>query len=752
MNLKLKNKYYQLCIGMNDDIEPVWVKKLKLILQADIHQKSLGCKISNTHMKIGDVHMDSFYEAQILFSHARWIGRFSGWLNKVISEDLERDTQNLIIIGYETYTEPVLFALKNKLTSNSKLNVFYGIYEEPKFIQNRTDAKTNVRIRYMEDIKKQSMSGKTQIVFLCGISSTLSTFNKISTFFNENVSLNDKSRVINDNLYYSLIQVLPNNEKNEFGISNKVNAHNQRKMACSDKYHIEARYLVSVDCKWYHADICKFCFPENPLYEKPIIQTSETSVVPIQMIAPHCNETKCNSNADENNEKIDFFEKRGGYYKYKDYLYYNHIDRMDHHYKYYIRTGHLLKKVLADKTDNDKFMAYCNKIKRELGVLERNSINVIISPSHFSDEVFPNAINEYVFEGKAHMISFDPQKEFRSNFETKYSNFAYFISQTKRSNEAVNVRFFYVDDQLSSGNNFHRVQSLVRSLMSENYNVPKNVKIFDAVIIFLSRISNSTKMEYVDKIGRYYSFIDISIPSIRNYGDSCPICKLRQNAATYAQASTLNICAKHWSEKYWYHSTKSLEEAKRQHETRLESEKKLLIERHFRRLECENILWKKTSGCLFENHYTKQIISAISDKERRGKGVDCEYLISFIKGIAAPFLYYKENEKKAALKILLGCIVQILNTTKLSDSCQLHIEDYSFTVDFRNNYEKYSLIVVLVNCLAEMDSTYILNAGRIATLCNIVNNIDNRLISYEAAELEGVKVEGFFSIISNLLK
>ena len=95
MESKLRRGYYQLPIGLNDDLDPVWVKKLKLILESDIHDKPLGCKINDTHMKIGNVHMSSFYEAQILFSHARWVGRFSGWLNRMIREDIKNTTKNI---------------------------------------------------------------------------------------------------------------------------------------------------------------------------------------------------------------------------------------------------------------------------------------------------------------------------------------------------------------------------------------------------------------------------------------------------------------------------------------------------------------------------------------------------------------------------------------------------------------------------------------------------------------------------------
>jgi len=758
MDSKMKNQYDQLFIGKENDEEPVWIKKLKIILDADIHNKPLGCKISDTHVKIGEVHMGAFYEAQILFSHARWIRKFSEWLDSRMREQLEgkQNVKNIVIIGYETYIEPVLYTLKQKIEDNSDWCVYYGIYEEPKFIQNKAGAKTDVRIRYIEDVLELNTRDSTQVFFVCGISSTLHTLKKMKELFwsiCEKENCEDEKNCI----FYTLIQILPSKNDSKYCISwnRKQNQQkNVENIVTSSKYDISAQYLVNVACEWHDADKCPLCFPSNPIDEKPIIQTSETSIVPIQMIdsAP----TEKNERIIEKDEiaeyKIDFFRKKRGKYKYKEYLYYNHIDRMDHHYKYYIRTGHLFKKILSDKEEKEKFKIWCNIIQQELSTQD-DVVNIIISPSHFSDEVFPNAINRYVFEGRAHMISFDPKKEFRSNFETKYSNIAYFIQQIKNAKKPVNIRFYYVDDQLVSGDMFYRVKSLVKSLMSEGYILSENIKIFDAVIIFLSRVSNSSKMDYVEDINRYYSFVDIGISSIRNYGDSCPICKLKQDAAVYTQVSSLDVCAKHWSDKYWYHSTKTLEEVKKAYFARKDKEKKVLSERHFRRMECEHILCEKTKYCFSKEEFLNRIVSAILEKKDRSGEIQCEYLISFIKAMAVPFLYYKENEKKAATYILLCFITQFKDV--VSNCSQLHkfrVNMQELPVKFKNEYEKYSLVAVLINCLAEMDSTYLLNTQRIVDLCVAVKRIDERLLGFEKVNLEGDFVEGFFAIVVNACK
>lgn len=131
MSYKLLQEYWGLTIGSREEKDKLWVKKLKNILNNDIHKSSLGCKIQDTHIKIGDVHLGSFFEAQILFSQSYWVMCFAGWLSNRIIDSSEYDKKNIVLIGYETYVEPVLYNVyRNLVKNNSKKNVTYLIYEE----------------------------------------------------------------------------------------------------------------------------------------------------------------------------------------------------------------------------------------------------------------------------------------------------------------------------------------------------------------------------------------------------------------------------------------------------------------------------------------------------------------------------------------------------------------------------------------------------------------------------------------------
>lgn len=765
----IREPFYSIEIGTEPEL--VWIKKLRNILNTDIHNKPLGCKISDTHIKIGDVHLSAFFEAQILFSHAKWIHRFAEWLSK----ELDAENANYFIVGYETYIEPVLSILRNKR------KIDYCIYEEPKYIQRNTMSKA--RLRYSERMnnknfdKNRSGKSKTKVVLLCGISSTLSTYKKLKDYFVSELS--DQTQEI-EYAYYSIIQVLPTtetgNSKFVLNDSGDVLTWNKESKRAYRNEQIAVKFLVDVDCEWQRAKNCKWCFPSNNfLDERPLITTGESSVIPLQMIG---------FNTRENNEvityekTIDLFQKEKGKFKYLDYLYYNHIDRDDHHFQYYIRTGALFNQIMDDKT-SQSFLIFCQKIKKQLNLDEKN-INIIVTPSHFSNERFSHEINRLVFDNKAHIISFDARKEYRSNFETKYSNYAYVLDQinsiitSSKNNEYIyGINFYFVDDQLITGSTFYKAKSFASSLMrkfSRNDSISSNCKIFSAVITLIDRNSNSTKLNFVNELKSFYSFINIPIPSVRSYGDSCPLCKQIIDAQNISDNCTLDAISKHWERKACYHKEKTIEDAKKLFERSSEIIKK----RHFVRFYCECALWERIKDLWDEKSILYVILETIRQEiEHLDVNEKYEYLMSFLKVASRPFLIYRENVKKAVLKLLLLVLNEVLNSEidptniiintmhnakqkrYIARSVKSNADSIPTHIDLDKDiiYEQYCLICVLISCLTNIESSYLLNVENVTKLCDFVCDLNSNYITFKKLKFNnGVEMNGFYSTVVNNFK
>ena len=747
--VKLRRQYYELSIGADNAQEKVWIKKLRNILENDIHSDPLGCKIENTHIRIGEVHLDAFFEAQILFSHTHWAKRFSEWIYEKILEEFHCEKKKILLVGFETYIEPVLSLVKEK--NSDYIN--YCIYEEPKYIQSR---KTSMlRLRYEENLDEEH----TYVIYICGISSTLSTFGKMQNLV--------ETRTDRESICLSIIQVLPNimkDTENEYKFTlNERLRKKQNNIVIrerNEKEIIKVEYLVDVYCEWNNVCDCKKCFPDNLMDERPIIATDETSVVPIQMIERIKEEKPQDEPQKENNlpkiPKISLFEFDSKGYKYERFLYYGHLERDDHHYNYYIRTAKLFQYIY--KEGYKQFKKFCDEIKDRLSINVKKSedeseVYVIVAPSHYSNQFFPIAINKEVFNNTAHIISFDIKKEYRSNFETKFSNFAYFFKQIEDAGNKIKIRFFFVDDQIISGDTYYRAKSLINSLIGKD---KKFVDIFSGIIVLLNRSSQKTISDYFDKKENlldnetkddlnYFALIDINIPSIRNYGDSCPLCKLELDATNYSQLSLLDCSERYWIQKQYHYKLNTLEDA------RAKNADKGLRERRFRRFDCENTMWEEFRGCQSEDNFIKGIIEGINNYKKSDNYVNFEYLISAIKAISRPFLYYKENEKKAVLYFLLNLISHIIKDNG-SSKLTFSIAEGRIKINFNNrekNKNKYVLVETLVNSLASIDSNYVLHFDTILRLCEFVEKIGfyNKL-NFVLDNNE----QGFYNVILNAVK
>lgn len=715
-----------------------------------------------------------------------------------------------------SYINPVLAEINRILP-----NVDYCIYEEEKYTQSSDVSPARIRHldKYKSNIHKNAYG---KIIFICGISSTLNTLSKVREFFiskmeADKLSLSDEQ--IKSFEQFSIIQVLNGNNDQpsaqgsfELPDSKMLTWDTRQKKVTLERGEgvpLIVQYLVEVYSEWKAVEDCEWCFPrKDPLLERPLVATGIPSVIPMQMIG-HQKKDYARSPL----KNVWFFKKNPDEsFKCEHLLYYNHLQRGSHHFRYYFRTAEIQNYLFDNARNRKEFSKVCATIRKEKidtpgSKSEQGHINIIVCPMHFSNERFPIEINREVFNNTAHIISFDPRKEYRSNFEVKYSNYAFTLHQLlsavstdKDSILTPCIHFYYVDDEIITGYAFNQARSFVTSLMREyekelQERLPEtqhsfikgNYEIFSAVITLLDRCSNSTKLNYVKNLSDYYSFLHISIPSIRNYGDSCPLCKEQRDAEMVYANCVLSSTAKYWQEKIQYLSVRSLSEARKQDE-KASAERAQIKHRHFLRLYCENLLWEGTLGVWDEQsflsaffHVIRQAISKVSTKLSTKVRTEeqFEYLISFIKAISRPFLFYKENEKKAAFKFVLSMLLTLtegspddssqmmyLPTALLERSakrCAKYFKETDFYVSNDNiknerisldlYQEKiYSLLCVIISCLSDMGSNYILSAEHIRSLCDFVEKIYPDRNCFDDTEAPRPNLQGFFTIMVNAFK
>lgn len=714
----------------------IWKHELTYILERDIHETGLGCCISNTHVKIGNVHIGKFYEAQFLFGNSYWISIFAESLKRELEHNNGGNLNNALLVGYETYIEPVLLKLKELLVN---YNVDICLYEGEKYIAHNHKSKVRLRAGGINEKLYNN------IILICGISSTLNTFKEIICKINNDSDIKKNTNI--NYISYSIIQVLPedfrNFKNNKFDLKNDGYLIHNEKLNIVTRYFndssgLETKYLIHVFCEWQLAEDCKWCYIDE--YERPLITTNDTSVIPVQMIGMDF----VRADEDINKPFVDFFKRIKKEKKYsfinQNYLYYDHIERDSHHFHYYIRTNSLLKNILLHQTKElEKFFDYAKGL-----ILNKNSddINVIVVPIHYSNGHFVNIISKYIFDNRVEIISFDPRKEYRSNFLTKFSNYSY-IFEALKNNSNVNVNFHYVDDQIITGNTFYKTKSYVTSLMkmSKIKDLERRVKIFSSIITLINRNSNSTKFNYIEDDKLFLSVIDIDVPYLRNHGDSCYLCSRIDDFKKIRYNSALLNTQYNWLQHEKNYHIKYLDEMKSKKQDKEERKKiEHLSEAGMIRFYCENLLWKniKSNWGNAQSVYNKILEIILKElKMHDSLAEQYEYLISFIEVSSKPYLYFRENIKKAVHAILV-LMIHILSKYNFINPIDLVTELSSlacenYTSSFANinkiiNEDNQTenteidkicaLYMIILSRLSSINSNYLLKSE------NIVSSID----------------------------
>jgi len=91
--------------------------KVEEILIKNIQDNEWGCYLYNVHIRLGKyIHIDGFYEAELLFHNSLYTYRFARILLQSIVDIIEEGQyQNYVLVGYETYSEMLLYETYNMI-------------------------------------------------------------------------------------------------------------------------------------------------------------------------------------------------------------------------------------------------------------------------------------------------------------------------------------------------------------------------------------------------------------------------------------------------------------------------------------------------------------------------------------------------------------------------------------------------------------------------------------------------------------
>ncbi len=699
------------------------------VLEENIQKDEFGCKIETTHMRLGStVHIDTFYEGEILFGNKYFVSGFVFLMLKDLYKDLA-GKKKITIYGYASYSETLVVTLKNALHKiNDGLEVDYILLEREE--EHRDSAHTD-RIRYEEkfweeeaddNVKKERMKymRNRDYILVVPINSTLKTHQRlISKLREENGRIPD-NRIFRN---YALILVGPQT-------STYWKRCRGKELKCI--YHVKPnpKYFISVSADYQEPLGCGMCFPKDPLHERPLIEVNAASTIPNQAFGIMQSGTK--KEVDDSAVKEIIEKEREKLQVLKECVLYCHVVRNETHFLYYIQT----EKLAAKETDKIR-ESLKQWIQRNEISSKENEYNVIVSPMHYSNCKFVEVVNDVVFQGMASVIRIDFNKDFRSNVQTKFSYIRQYIRQLNDIGEKQILNFQFVDDNIVTGRTFYRAKSLIESIVFSGDNEYRNVEIsiFNRVFTLIDRNSSMTRMQYINAHTKaeldafFYSFLRLEISSLRNYGDSCVLCNLKKEAKRLHETASTAIVADYWKTGDEKFDLLTVEYAV---EKQQKKKKDGYSERAHRRLVCSHII-KKILNDLGDDNQTGYIakvllrIMTISYQNNKDKDEAFEYVISYLKVCSRPFLVFQKSVKEAIYDILLIVIEYLIKG--VSDADDTHIGDIIrrcgdkiYWMDLReewNEFEKVflidrtakqqrDLVLMIIKQLTELKSNYIL--------------------------------------------
>ncbi len=696
--------------------------KVEEILIKNIQDNEWGCYLDNVHIRLGkDIHIDGFYEAELLFHNSLYTYRFARILLQSIVDIIEEGQyQNYVLVGYETYSEMLLYETYNMIDDVYKKDdkISYIVYEQRQIIQtykNRVDKKQVVEdFRY---IKRSNESDPDKdyyknacFLIVVPIGTTLKTFTKIRKLLVSKLSLEGDIASVN----YSLILVGDINKENEYW-----EKPSKRKITTKEEFSspsLKINYLINVKAKWWNANECKVCFPnaehniDTKMYylkERPLIDTNRASIVPMVKFGTREDFMEKKENTANTGDYEAVNEKR--IELLRDCLVYGHVERNDNHFMYYIKT-------------EDLFHNNRNEIKEWLKSLsdERNRndqfvYDFIVSPMHYSNTGFIEEVNIHAFQGSSYVIYLEINKEFRSNIKAKFSNITMLYYNLMKEQKKAKLRFHYVDDMIITGRTFYRMKSLIQSLFpDEVYDDTScvQVELYHSIILLLNRNSRHSLSNYMNKGCKIHYFINLNVSVMRSFEDACVLCKHIEECKRISAVSSTKEMYSYWNYQMIKHQLRPMY---------LGYKDKKNKDHAFYRMRCIHRVNIKFEEMGLSINDENNVVLKI--KEIIESSGNLDELISYFKVMSRPFITYHVVIKSAIFKFNLYCLNFMLFGCKTIPKNELKIyQDFFQNINSILRGNEKTLILIILSSLANLESNYIIRKEVIKALYDKYEN------------------------------
>ncbi|MCM1233738.1 MAG: hypothetical protein NC489_26785, partial [Ruminococcus flavefaciens] len=675
--------------------------RLKKVLEQDVQSEKFGCRLENLHVRIGSkIHIRTFYEAELLCHNNYYTLRFAYWLYNELNADqrLQKD-RPFMLIGYENYSEMLVNELCNMFEKGMGIRPDYIIYEEG------TVGKFRGR-------KNLSEYKDAQFVIIVPINSTTTTHVKTAGFLEKSIKSSLKNvpeyHLNRENVLNYGIVLISSTEKNMYW--DRCTDKNTIKSAIDGKI---LRYYVEVQSKWASPLKCSACFPKNDYTKEiPLVETNKESVVPMHAISIRRPHPKNTQNVDKNSQELERQELKR-LEELSSILVYRHVERNGNHFSYYFPT----EKLWEHEGIKTNIETWLKKQGKNLFWENNHKVyDIIVAPLHYSNTVFVEEVNNYLFSNAALVLHFDADREFRMNVVTKYSSVQQLYDNLCRSSEKAEINFHYIDDTIVSGRTYQRMKSLIGSLICPKDKSSVEIHVFKSVVLLINRMSKSSMKDYIQDPVYFMAYFNLGISSMRVNSDACVLCKKYNEWSKLSEQASLNEVYTFWKNKSKHIVCLPVEKLELMNDSRKNGNssgfqnhvdhpkravKYMMASHRAKRLLDEICTYEDTDGII------KDIVERLFPESVHPTPDD---LIAMLKVLGRPFLTFRREEKEAIFKLMLHMLDTLLQeqspegTEKLDRilreiyaDCEIHTK----------------IVNMLINRLTELESNFIIRKHNI---------------------------------------
>lgn len=547
----------KLCINKNNS----WfIEQIKNVINTPIQNAEYGCKNEDIHIKIGSkIHISDFYEAELLFHNIANIEKFAFLLSSQIIKNQTSGKRNILLIGYESYSESLILKIKDNLSMHPNVDkISYAIYYKEITENGYKEALTN--LENIEDV----FIADAEIVSVMPIGTTLSTVHKIKNVLlrkcDENISdkislqwqkgkhfvilaIRDSKKTTSENISPQESKYWEKTENNVIILKNETFNETSPKT--------QVQYLIEALTDWQDASICTYCLfndeikhvPEDYIDAQILVDVDKTSTIPCSIFRLKKN-NKSGYDAflsDKTTSMLMDKKNNARFEQMKDCIVYSHLYVNHNHFQYYFDTQKYYRKV-KNHTDKDiDAINWLKNVEKKLRSKTDNAFNIIVSPLKQTNSEFLNDVEKYVFNHNIRFLHFTLEDSYREEIRAKFSYIAEEYKQIKRINRNNKVNIFFVDDAITTGKTFQRARNYIRMLLNESEIFNNAEKLFEAVIILLNRNSYDSICNYVSNPNDdLFAYVHVAISAIKASNGFCPLCRTAEQFQLLKKRSSEN--------------------------------------------------------------------------------------------------------------------------------------------------------------------------------------------------------------------